>query len=125
MDDRPIGAADGCLKGDREHNSVPTDLALESVLVPRAFSRAHPGSCFLLDPATNALVVAPDSEVKVRQAFERDLRRFKRSLLTNYLKLQISYFAANSRLALLRFRYVFSMRLSHFVILIHRGFRSW
>jgi hypothetical protein len=66
-----------------------------------ASDRPQRRSLFQHDPATGALVVRPDLDLKIRKALMAEAKRIQHGLLLRYLRLQIAKFALQSRAALL------------------------
>ena len=65
---------------ERDLDLQATSGALEQVECDRSRSPLHPRSGFLLDPATGALVVSPNLDLKIRKALMREVRRMRYAL---------------------------------------------
>src|ERR1700681_3493143 len=79
-----------------------TITAPEKVLGARsAPNRDQRCSLFEVDPTTGALKVRPEHRLKIEKALRAEAKRIYQRLLLRRLRLQVEYFALQSRLALL------------------------
>ena len=63
-------------------------------------SGVHSRSRFVFDPATGALIVSPELDLKIRRALGREVSRIKRRLFVSRLLLKFNYFALKARLSI-------------------------